>query len=161
MRNQCSHYTASQFFKDVTPGKMRNGFRCENLEAQTFENDTFDLVITQDVFEHIFDPNAAHREIYRTLKPGGVHIFTVPIYKGLSITQQAARLVNGEVEHILPPEYHGNPVDDAGSLVTFRYGSDYAETIGRAAPFGVEIHSFHDARRGLLGEFLNVVICLK
>lgn len=116
MRNECSSYTASQFFKDVTPGKTQNGYRCENLEAQTFANDTFDLVVTQDIFAHVFDPNAAHREIYRTLKPGGVHIFTVPIYKGHSITQQAARLVNGEVEHILLPEYHGNPVDDAGGL---------------------------------------------
>jgi 2-polyprenyl-3-methyl-5-hydroxy-6-metoxy-1,4-benzoquinol methylase len=48
------------------------------MMAQTFENESFDLVITSDVFEHLPDVAPAVREILRTLKPGGAHIFTVP-----------------------------------------------------------------------------------
>ncbi|WP_371419407.1 methyltransferase domain-containing protein [Bradyrhizobium sp. CCBAU 051011] len=35
-----------------------------------FADDTFDLVITQDVFEHIFRPDLAISDIARTLKIG-------------------------------------------------------------------------------------------
>ena len=43
----------------------------------TFENESFDLFITQDVFEHVMTPNKAFKEIERVLKPGGAHVFTV------------------------------------------------------------------------------------
>ena len=56
-----------------------NGIRFENLEHLSFDNETLDLHITQDVFEHLFDPAAAFREIARTLRPGGAHVFTTPL----------------------------------------------------------------------------------
>ena len=34
-------------------------------------DNTFDLFVTQDVFEHIPEPEKALKEIYRCLKPGG------------------------------------------------------------------------------------------
>ena len=43
----------------------------------TFQNESFDLFITQDVFEHVMEPNKAFKEIERVLKPGGAHVFTV------------------------------------------------------------------------------------
>jgi len=39
------------------------------------------LHLTQDVFEHMFDPAAAFREIVRTLQPGGAHVFTTPLVR--------------------------------------------------------------------------------
>jgi hypothetical protein len=56
LRRECKNYLASHFFHGVTSGEMHQGFRCENLERQTFGSGEFDLVITQDVFEHILDP---------------------------------------------------------------------------------------------------------
>jgi len=38
----------------------------------------FDLVITQDFFEHVLRPAKAFAEIARTLKPGGALIYAVP-----------------------------------------------------------------------------------
>ena len=35
-----------------------NGIRCENLEHLSFGDESFDLHLTQDVFEHLFDPAA-------------------------------------------------------------------------------------------------------
>jgi SAM-dependent methyltransferase len=40
--------------------------------------DSFDGATCVEVFEHLFDPLAAAREIHRTLKPGGVLVATVP-----------------------------------------------------------------------------------
>lgn len=62
-----------------------HGYRSEALERQTFADERFDLVMTQDVMEHIFDVEAAFRKIYRT------------------------------VAHLFPPEYHGNPMSKEGS----------------------------------------------
>ncbi len=40
----------------------------EDLENQTFQNESFDIVITQDVMEHIYDPGKAFAEVARTFK---------------------------------------------------------------------------------------------
>ncbi len=80
---RCNNYTFSYFYPDIEPGTMNNGIRCENLEKLMFPDESFDIFITQDVFEHIFRPDVAAREIMRVLRPGGVHIFTAPKHKGM------------------------------------------------------------------------------
>src|SRR3954454_21321046 len=76
LARECAAYFPTQFFPDTPRGEIHRGFRCEDLMAQTFESESFDLVITSDVFEHLPDAGAAVREIMRTLKPRGAHIFT-------------------------------------------------------------------------------------
>lgn len=51
------------------------GCSAENLP---FESNSFDMVYSSHVFEHIPDRNKALSEIYRVLKPGGVHFCVVP-----------------------------------------------------------------------------------
>ncbi|MBN1867699.1 class I SAM-dependent methyltransferase [Candidatus Sumerlaeota bacterium] len=43
-----------------------------------FENDTFDLVLSNGVFEHVQDYDTAFREIRRVMKPGGVSLHVFP-----------------------------------------------------------------------------------
>src|SRR5215208_4305929 len=90
LKNEASNYFATQYFPGGAPGQMHIGFRNENLEQLTFENESIDLHVTQDVFEHIFNPAQAFREIARTLKPGGAHIFTTPLVNKTS-PQNGAR----------------------------------------------------------------------
>ncbi|WP_262296544.1 class I SAM-dependent methyltransferase [Microvirga sesbaniae] len=63
LRNSCRFYTPTHYFPGIPLGTLHQGYRCEDLEKQTFEDEAFDLVITQDVLEHVFDPAAVHREI--------------------------------------------------------------------------------------------------
>jgi SAM-dependent methyltransferase len=97
---------------------QRNGaIRHEDLTALSFSDNTFSLVSTNDVLEHVPDIDACLRQIARVLKSGGWHIGTVPFNNhSNSIIRSAIR--NGEVVHLMPPEYHGDPVKgDTSSLV--------------------------------------------
>jgi SAM-dependent methyltransferase len=162
LAQECSGYVASQYFADLAPGAMRNGFRNENLERQSFADRAFDLVVTLDVMEHVNDPEACFKEIWRTLRPGGAYIFTTPTYKGSPESERVARFMpDGGVEHYREPEYHGNPVDPRGSLVTFRYGYDLPELIRTWAPFDTRVCRFHDHRHGVIGEFTEVYLCAR
>ena len=155
-------YVATQFWPDVSSGTVYRGMQCENLEAQTFSSESFDLVVTQDVMEHVFDPQAAYQEIFRTLRPGGYHIHTTPIYKDLVQTEQRAKMgQDGQITHLAEAEFHGNPISGDGSLVTFHFGYDLADLITRWTPFDVEIRRFNDRTHGIVAEFSEVIICLK
>ena len=91
--------------------------------AQTFEDRSFDLVITSDVFEHLPDVAPAVREIMRTLKPGGAHIFTVPWFRSKKTLVRAV-MKDGKVRHLEKPDYHGNRIDSSGSLVFTEWGME-------------------------------------
>ena len=141
---------------------MHDGFRCEDLEKLTFDNASFDVIISQDVMEHVFDPPAVYREAYRTLRPGGVYIHTTPIYKKMTESVCCAeRLADGSIRHLQEPEYHGNPIDEGGSLVTFRWGYDLPDKIVEWTPFEVEVRRFNNRRHGIVAEFSEVIICRK
>jgi SAM-dependent methyltransferase len=115
---ECAGYSASQYYQNILPGQIypQSGYRCEDLECLTFPDNSFDLFITQDVMEHIFDLEKAFKEIARVLKPGGAHIFTAPlINKGKKSEVWASREENGDVIYHHEPEWHGNPVDAKGS----------------------------------------------
>lgn len=47
-------------------------------EEIPFEDDTFDLVFSDNVLEHLRNPIDAFREVWRTLKPGGIFLFKTP-----------------------------------------------------------------------------------
>lgn len=164
LANECSGYTATQYLPDVPRGGRHpvDGWRCEDMERQTFEDESFDLVVTQDVLEHVFDPDAVFREIARTLRPGGLHIATTPLVFGIGSTRVCAqRLANGKIIHNVEPEYHGNPVDGSGSLVTHWWGYDIANRIDTVAPFNTMIWLVEDKERGIAGPLNEVLVSFK
>jgi 2-polyprenyl-3-methyl-5-hydroxy-6-metoxy-1,4-benzoquinol methylase len=63
----------AQYFPGVALGGRHGGIRCEDLEHQTFKDGSLDVIITQDVMGHVFDPAEVYREVYRTLRPGGIY----------------------------------------------------------------------------------------
>ena len=163
LREQCPGYVATQYDPATPWGEPHpHGYRSEDLEAQTFDDETFDIVVTQDVFEHLFAPDRAISEIARTLKPGGFHICTVPIVrKAAPSVRRARRRGDGSVEHLAEPEYHGNPMDPGGALVTVDWGYDIADYLDRASGLSTTIHTIDDLRQGIRAEYIEVLVSQK
>src|SRR5215471_19006528 len=43
LKKEARNYLASQWFADLSPGEVRDGFRCEDLEAMSFPDNSLDL----------------------------------------------------------------------------------------------------------------------
>jgi len=163
MRHDCPGYVASHFDERIAFGAMdpSQTYQSENLEDQTFRDEAFDLVITQDVFEHLFRPDLAVCEIARTLRPGGAHICTVPLVRKEQPSRRRARLLDGKVVHELAPEYHGNPLSADGSLVTVDWGFDIASYLDHVSGLSTTIIFVDNLHFGLRAQFLEVLVCRK
>ena len=162
LRRTAKSYTPTNYFLDKPAGAITNGTRNENCEAQSFGDELFDLVVHLDVMEHVNHPDRAMKEFARTLRPGGFCVFTAPTYKDIVQSRRVALYhEDGEVEHYEEPEYHGNPISDAGSLVTWRYGYDFVGLLREWSGLDITCLRFADETSGLLGEFTEVYVCRK
>lgn len=120
-------YRQAYFFEGVVVGEARRGVRCEDIRETTFADESFDLVITSDVMEHVAGWRQAVAEIARLLAPGGAHVFTVPLSWPLRSESRArAELVNGEVVHHLEPRHHDSGTGGK-TLVFTDFGSDLVD----------------------------------
>jgi SAM-dependent methyltransferase len=157
-----THYIASQYFADKLPGTLVDGVRCENLEALSFADESIDLHITQDVMEHVFHPAQVFREIARTLKLGGAHIFTAPLEKKHEPSVVRARLdADGTVTHFDTAVYHGNPVSAQGSLVTIDWGYDICRHIFEACGLFTHLVHLDDLSKGIRADLNEVLVTIK
>lgn len=130
--NASAFYTSSQWDSSLQPGALITDTHSnQNLEQLTFEDNTFDYFITQDVFEHINYPEKAAKEIMRVLKPGGKHVFTAPrSHPELVKSRPRIKIENDEITHLEPPEYHYRNNDGSSEqnwLVTYDYGPDFLD----------------------------------
>lgn len=129
-----SEYLGAQYGSGelVVHPESSQRLRHEDLTALSFRDGQFDLVVTQDVFEHVPDYQRAFGEVARVLRPNGRLVFTIPFFSDLERTRIRARLTAEGVEHLLPPEIHGNPVSASGSLCFQNFGWDIIENLRNA-----------------------------
>lgn len=159
LRGHVKDYIETQFFVNKPLGIEVNGIRNEDLEQQTFNDNVFDLVVTSDVMEHIYNPEKAFKEIHRTLKPGGAHIFSVPLVnKHLKTQQWAKQGQDGEPIFLFEPEWHGNPIDKKGSPVTMHWGYDIVEFIEKNTGANCKLVYIDDLYHGIRAEYIEIVI---
>ena len=163
LKEECPGYVASQYYEDFSRGSVHpQGFRCEDLENLTFSSRSFDLVITQDVMEHVLNPTRAFAEIARTLKPGGAHISTVPLVNRAQPSQaRAKRDSDGSIVYLQPPEYHENPVSSEGSLVSTYWGYDICEFIFKTSGLYTTMVYIDDISKGIRAELIEVLVSKK
>jgi O-antigen biosynthesis protein len=136
---------------EYTGGTVVKGIRHEDVEALSFSNESIDLIVSNDVFEHVPDPFKAFRECARVLTSGGNMIATLPFHSNSDLSVIRAKLNNGKLEHILPPIYHGNPVSSEGSLVFTDFGWDLLPELKSAGFSNVTIDVYASTKFGHLG----------
>jgi SAM-dependent methyltransferase len=114
-------------------GGNQPGVPSEDLSRLSYADSSFDIVLTSDTLEHVPDVDTALTEIRRVLKPGGYHIFTVPVLMDRPATRRRASTSGGELIHHLPPSYHGAPHEGQADLLVFNeFGADFVGVCERA-----------------------------
>ncbi len=106
----------------------------QNLEALTFAENSFHIVITSDVMEHVRLDEKAHHEIRRVLKSGGIYLFTVPHFRSsretfvrVAVTDPADPTKD---QFLTEKEYHGDANAEDGQALSYRsYGTDLDDTL--------------------------------
>ena len=163
LENNVPNYVKSGYFPDCAWGEMVGKLRNEDLESQKFDDANFDFVIHLDVIEHLFNPFLALNEIYRTLKPNGICLFTAPTYHDRFYSEQVAFLSESkELKIVGEPEYHGNPQRESeGALVTWRYGYDFPLLISRLTNYSVEVRRWQSKSSAVMGYMTEVYILKK
>lgn len=129
LRARAGHFTYSEFFDDVPSGEVRGEVQCQDVQALTYGDGTFDLCTSTEVFEHVPDDYKGFSEIHRVLRPGGRFVFTVPLTEN-AVTVERAVLEGGTIRHLLEPEYHGDVIRGHGRVLAFRnYGLDIVDRL--------------------------------
>lgn len=131
----------SEYLGDsISGGAVRDGIRHEDLQNLSLPSASVDLVICLDVLEHVNDPVRAVGEINRALKPGGLAVVTFPFFPNRETTTRRAIVsADGQVQHLLPPEHHGNPLG-GGALVFSELSWDFLDECRQR---GVRIDMIH------------------
>lgn len=124
----------------------------------SFPDAAFDIIVSNDVFEHIPEPIAGFRETRRILSNGGILIATFPWNPALPNCRKRAILRHeGEsIEHLLSPTYHGNPLSAQGSLVFTDFSCQVLRTIQDAGFSDVRVHWYRSETFGHLGGYQSV-----
>jgi SAM-dependent methyltransferase len=160
LRHRYPYFVGSEYIPDPVDQKTKYPIQHQNLLNLTFENDTFDAVITSDVLEHVPDINKALVEMARVLKQGGVMLATHP-FTWQQASYVKAILSKGKINYLTEPEYHGNPIDPgAGSLVFSVPGFEIINWCMDAGFSEAEMIILASEKMGVLGSnppFINVL----
>lgn len=149
-------YAGPEFLRGIKPGcDWKERVSCQDVESLSFPRKSLDVIISEDVFEHVRDYKRGLLEFHRVLKPGGYHIFTVPM---LFDRETLVRIdTSGRTDvHILPPEYHGGP--RVGKIISYRtFGRDLLDLL-RSMSFGTktEYSDRNDRRNGIYDSYVFI-----
>jgi len=142
--------------------KHANGLKIEDLTRLSFSDNQFDFVLSFDIFEHIPDFLKAFQECFRILRPNGRLFFTVPF--DVNSEKNIVRAVvkgNNEIEHLLPPEYHGNTISSDICLSFYCFGWEMLDQLRGAGFANVDAHLYWSQRFGYLGGDQAVFVAVK
>ena len=135
LRERCPSIVGSENLGQGVPLGTTNsdGIANQDLTKLTFPDGCFDLILSLEVMEHVPNYLQAFAECARVLKPGGKIFFSAPFDVTAACNRIRARLKpDGTIEHLLPPEYHGDPLNSAGCLCFQYFGWEMLDQVKRA-----------------------------
>jgi SAM-dependent methyltransferase len=128
MRGRYPRYTGSQYVPGPVGDDVLFPIVSQDLRQLTYPDASFDVVLSQDVLQHVPDLLRCLKEMHRVLRPGGIMLSTFPFRYFSRDSQIKARLVKGRIEHLVAdPEFHMSPLDPEGALVFQLPGWDIIE----------------------------------
>jgi len=123
------HYLNIEYSPDMMKVN-KNPDKFADFENLHFDDEYFDYVLASDVFEHIRLDDKAFKEVFRTLKPDGYFLMTVPFVNEREDTLVRVKPVGEQDVFLMPPEHHA-----ANTLVYRVYGRDLFKKLTK--------HGFH------------------
>lgn len=121
LRGRYARLLCSEYAADAAAERALWPVPAVDVTRSPFPDAAFDIVLSNEVLEHVPDLDAALRDTRRILATGGWLLGTVPFAWEARETDIRARLdATGRVVHLAPPEYHGNPVDPEGGSLVFQ-----------------------------------------
>lgn len=154
LRNRFPLVEGSECLGDTLPFGQHNsaGLRNEDLTGLSFPDESFDLILSFEVLEHIPDYRRAFAECVRTLKPFGKILFSVPFDMSAACNRVRARVrADGTIEHLLPPEYHGDPRNSEGCLCFQEFGWEMLQQMKETGFSTVSALCYYSREYGYLG----------
>lgn len=151
----------SEYFPDHPLGTMVNGILNQDVQRLTFAAESFDLVTSNQVFEHVPDDAAAFHECYRVLRIGGALVFAVPLHDNIVASERIAGLDGGRVEFFGKPEFHASRLTGPKSVPTFWHFSthDILDRVRGAGFRSVEFEDVSIARKQTVPQ--KVILAIK
>lgn len=167
LRRRFPRALLSEYLPDPAD-RRRSSLPHQDLCALSLPDACMDLVVCNEVFEHLYDLPAALAEMVRILRPGGQLLTTFPFaYNRIDTIVKARHRpgaspgVAGEAELLSEPEFHGNPVDpDQGSLVYQIPGWDLLDQARACGFLEPTIHWIAAPSYGVLGQEIPAVMVL-
>ena len=167
LRQLFPHVLGSEYMPDPAD-PQRQHFPHQDLCNLTLPDGCMDVVLCNELFEHLYNLPAALAEIGRILRPGGWLVSTCPFAYNRTDTIVKARHhpgatpgVAAEAELLMEPEFHGDPVHpEQGSLVYQIPAWDVLEQARSAGLSDPAIHWIAAPSYGVLGQELPAVMVL-
>jgi SAM-dependent methyltransferase len=153
----------SEYLGESFPyGSLNNkGVRNETLTALSFPEQSFDRLVSLDVFEHIPDYEQSFRECFRVLKAGARMMWSVPFIPTSSTNLIRAKIEGGKITHIQPPEYHGDPLSENGVLCFQHFGWEMLDQVRNAGFRDAYALCYQSREFGYLGGESYMFIAIK
>jgi len=154
LTSQYRRVIGSEYLGDDKIGGASHGnIRHEDIIKLSFANNSIDAILSFDVLEHVPDTTASISEFMRCLKPGGFALISAPFASNNYDTIVRAKLrSDGSVEHLLEPEYHGNPTKpEEGSLCYYYFGWDLVDQLREAGATNAGVISYYSNEKANLG----------
>lgn len=151
LKRSYPNLVGAEFLGDAVPLGQDDprGLRNEDARRLTFADQSLAAVLSFDVFEHVYDFRAALAECFRVLQPGGTLVLSVPFLADThSHLERAVLCDDGSVKHLLPPEYHGDPLSNAGVLCFWHFGWQLTDDLRCAGFADAYCCLFNDLRMG-------------
>lgn len=164
LKSNFAHVEGSEYLgEQIKSGTIINGVRHEDVTRMSYANESFDFGFSLEVLEHVPEYQKAFGELARITKKGGAFYITVPFLEKSQHTLIRARLkTDGTIEHLLPPEYHGDPVNAQGGILCFQHFSwDMRDDLIKAGFTQVRFHFIWSFDEVLLGYHTLVIEAIK